>query len=95
MELYVFLISVLVRLIAAMIVIFSCFSGKGLYLSYSSIGMKGKKILKREKKIKMYRSLTIEEAFELIKGIKSPKLAPNGENIDIANSLVEKENVII
>jgi hypothetical protein len=96
MELYIFLITVLVRLITAMVVVLSCFYGEGSYPSYLSVGTMCERTIRHMKRVMLYRKLKTEEVLGLIKEIKSSEAGAVGAKTCTGfNKTVENENVII
>ena len=96
MELYVFLITTLVRAAAALVIVFNCFYVDASYPFFRSIGHAGQRALMRIKRIRFYRRSKTEKVLVFIEEIKNSAPFAGGVNNSLAiNKSVENERAII
>ena len=96
MELYVFLITALVRAVAALVIVFNCFYIDASYPFFRSIGHAGQRALMRIKWIRFYRRSKTEKVLVFIEEIKSSApFAGSVNNCPAINKSIENEHEII
>jgi hypothetical protein len=96
MELYVFLITTLVRAAAAMVIVFNCFYREATYPLFSAVDHAAQRALLLIKKIKFYRRSKTEKVLVFLRKIKSSMPFTEGKNnCPAINKSVENERAII
>jgi len=96
MELYVFLITALVRVAAALAIVFNYFYEEAPYPFFPSIGHVGQRALMLIKKVKYYRRSKSEKVLVFIGKIRSLAQFSRAANNRLAiNKSVENERAII
>ena len=96
MELYVFLITALVRVAAAIVIVFNCFYGESAYPSFPSVGHVVQRAIMLIKKVKYYRRSKSEKVLVFIGEIKSSaRFAGDANNCPAIKKAVENERAII
>ncbi len=74
MELYIFLITSAIQLVAALVVAVNCFAGGAPVSSSYSVRSMIKKSLKIIRKLKMNRRMLVQKVLNLRKEIKNPQI---------------------